>query len=150
MYWIIAALAIAGWVAVLISSRSALQQTCAELRLEFQRQIDSLATKIGALEQAAAARTAGAHVSAVAASGKMESSAGNAVSPAAAQTQATEEITPETLATITETVSALLGRKVHVRSVKVLPALEATVNPWAQGGRAIIQASRDFSQRSRP
>lgn len=150
MYWIIAALAIAGWVAVFISSRSALQRTRSELRLEFQRQIDSLSAKIGALESAASARTAGAPVSAVAAPRKMESAAGNALSPAAAQAQATEEITPETLATITETVAALLGRKVHVRSVKVLPALEATVNPWAQRGRAIVQASRDFSQRSRP
>jgi hypothetical protein len=149
MYWIIAALAIAGCVAVFISSRSALQRTCTELRLEFQRQIDLLSAKIGALEQAAA-RTIGPPVSAVAAPGKMESMAGNAVSPTAAQAQAAEEITPETLARITETVTALLGRKVHVRSVKILAAPDATVNPWAQRGRAIVQASRDFSQRSRP
>jgi hypothetical protein len=150
MYWLLAALVIAGWMALFISLRRTLQRTCSELRLEFQRQIDSLSAKIAALERAAAARTASAPVSAVAAPRKMESSAGNVVSPIAAQVQATEEVTPETLATITETVTALLGRKVHVRSVKILPAPDATVNPWAQRGRAIVQASRDFSQRSRP
>jgi hypothetical protein len=143
MYLLIAVLVVAGWVAVFISSRSALNCTCAELRLEFQQQIDSLSAKIGALEQAAGARSPGA-ISAVAAAGKMESSA------IAAQAQAPEEITPETLATITETVSALLGRKVHVRSVKILPAPDVAVNPWAQHGRAVVQASHDFSQRSRP
>jgi hypothetical protein len=148
MYWLIAAVVIAGGVALFISSRSALQRACTELRLEFQRQIDSLSARIGALERAAAARTSGAPFSAAA--GKMESSAENAVSPTAAQAQATEEITPETLATITETITALLGRKVHVRSVRILPAPDATANPWAQHGRAVIQASHDFSQRSRP
>jgi hypothetical protein len=54
------------------------------------------------------------------------------------------------LATIAETVAALLGRKVQIRSVKILPVPDAIANPWAQRGRAIVQASHDFSQRSRP
>lgn len=148
MYWLIAALVVAGWVAVFISSRSTLNRTCAQLRVEFQRQIDSLSAKVGSLERADGTWTAPSSVTP--GSGKIEPPAGNAVWPIAAQAQATEEITPEILATITETVTALLGRKVHVRSVKILPAPDATANPWAQRGRAIVQASRDFSQRSRP
>jgi hypothetical protein len=139
MYWLIAGLVIAGWMTVFVSSRSARKRTCAELRLEFQRQIDSLSAKIEVLERAAGARTVAAPASIV--PGKIDSPASDAL--------AAEEITPETLATITETISALLGRKVRVRSVKVLPVPEAAVNPWAQRGRAIVQASHDFSQRSR-
>jgi len=149
MYWLIAGLVIAGWMAVFVSSRRMLKRTCAELRLEFQRQIDSQSAKIEALERTAKPRAA-SPVSAVAAPGKTESSPGNVASPNATRTQAHEEITPETLKTITETVTALLGRKVHVRSVKILPAPDATVSPWAQHGRAVVQASHDFSQRSRP
>jgi C4-dicarboxylate-specific signal transduction histidine kinase len=135
MYWLIAALVVAGWIAVFISSRSSLQRACAELRSEFQRQIDSLEAKIESLERTVRAPAA---VPAVAASS------------IATQAQPSEKIAPETLATITETVAALLGRKVHVRSAKILPAPDAAANPWAQRGRAIVQASHDFSQRSRP
>ena len=148
MYLLIAALVVAGWVAVFISSRSLLNRTCAQLRLESQRQVDSLSAKIAALEQTDGTWTAPSSVTA--GSGKIEPPAGNAASAMATQSQATEGITPETLARITETVTALLGRKVHVRSVKILPAEDATANPWAQHGRAVVQASHDFSQRSRP
>ncbi len=139
MYWLIAALVIAGSIAVFIRSRRVLEQKSAEL----QRQIDSLSAHIRTLEQTAEARTA------VAESMKTERLAEMAVPSVAAQTHAHEEITPETLATITETVTALLGRKVHVRSVKLLPAADAIANPWAQQGRAVIQASHNFSQRRR-
>ena len=149
MYWLVAALVIAGWMAVLIGSRRTLRSACAELRLEFQRQIDSLSAKIEALERTANAPAAAAPISASAGSRKMESPAGSAVSPIAAQAQSAEEISPETLATIAKTVAVLLGRKVHVRSVKMLPTPDAILNPWAEHGRAVVQASHNFSQRTR-
>jgi hypothetical protein len=133
MYLLTAAIVIAGWLAMFISLRGTLKRRCAELRLEFQRQIDSLSASVRALQQATDARTA---------------TAPEVLSPR--EGQAPGEITPETLATITEAVTALLGRKVRVRSVKILPTPDAIVNPWAQHGRAVVQASRDFSQRSRP
>jgi hypothetical protein len=132
MYLLTAALVIAGWLAVFISLRRTLKRTCADLRLEFQRQIDSLSASVRALEQAADTR--GTAVSAVSSPG---------------EAQAPEEITPETLATIAETIAALLGRKVHLRSVKILPTPDAIANPWAQHGRAVVQASHNFSQRKR-
>ena len=108
-----------------------LKRTSAELRLEFQRQVDSIAARVAVLEQEVDTPAAPAATS-------------------TAEAQAADEITPETLATIAETVAALLGRKVQIRSVKILPVPDAIANPWAQRGRAIVQASHDFSQRSRP
>ncbi len=148
MYWLIAGLVIAGWMAVFISSRSTLRRTSADLRLEFQRQIDSLSAKIEALERTANAQAA-SPLAAAAARGTMEPRAANAP-PTDAKAEVLDDITPETLKTITETVTALLGRKIRVRSVKILPTPHATVSSWAQHGRAVVQASHDFSQRSRP
>jgi hypothetical protein len=154
MYLLLAALVLAGCAAVLISSRRLLKRTSAELRFEFQRQIDSLSASVRALERGAEARNATSPISAAGAPGEAESWAGKAGSSSAAQAQpplieAPEEVTPETLATITETISALLGRKVHIRSVKILQTPNAIVNPWAQHGRAVVQASRNFASRRR-
>jgi hypothetical protein len=131
MYLLTTAIVIAGCLAVFVGLRRTLKRTSAELRVEFQRQVDSLAARVAVLEQEVDAPTAPAALS-------------------TAGAQAADEITPETLATIAETVAALLGRKVKIRSVKILPAPDAIANPWAQRGRAIVQASHDFSQRSRP
>jgi hypothetical protein len=131
MYLLTTAIIIAACLAVFVGLRRTLKRTYAELRLEFQRQVDSLAARVAALEQEVDVPTAPAALS-------------------TAEAQAADEITPETLATINETVAALLGRKVQIRSVKILPAPDAIANPWAQRGRAIVQASHDFSQRSRP
>jgi hypothetical protein len=138
MYLLVAALVIAGWMVVLISSRRTLNRTRAELRLEFQRQFDSLSAKLHALERNANEQADSAAISA------------GAGSRDGMQAKTPDEITPETLVAISETVTALLGKKVHIRSVKILPAPSAGVNPWAQHGRAVVQASHDFSQRSRP
>ena len=132
MYFLTAAMVIAGWLIVFVGLRLELKRTCAEFRAEFQRQIHSLSTRLEVLDRAAVTRTA---------------TASAVLSPGEAQ--APEEIAPETLATIAETITGLLGRKVHIRSVKVLPAPDAVVNPWAQQGRAVVQASHNFSQRKR-
>jgi hypothetical protein len=126
-YMLIAALVITGWVLVYISSRRALRRTREELRVEFQRQINALAANVNAPERTAA----------------------SAARSQATVTQAPEEITPETLATITETIAALLGRKVRIRSVKMLETPSAVANPWAQQGRVIVQASHNVAQRGR-
>ncbi|MGD0268501.1 MAG: hypothetical protein ABSB14_05520 [Candidatus Sulfotelmatobacter sp.] len=131
MYLLTTAIIIAACLAVFVGLRRTLKRTSAELRLEFQRQVDSLAARVAVLEQEVDAPAAPAATS-------------------TAEAQAADEITPETLATIAETVAALLGRKVQIRSVKILPVPDAIANPWAQRGRAIVQASHDFSQRSRP
>jgi hypothetical protein len=124
---LIAALVIAGWVLVYISSRRALRRTREELRLEFQRQINALSANVNAPERTAA----------------------SAARPQAIVSQVPEEITSETLATIAETITSLLGRKVRIRSVKMLETPSAVANPWAQQGRVIVQASHNVAQRGR-
>jgi hypothetical protein len=114
---------------------ASIESLTAELREEFQRQIESLSLRIKALEERAAPSAPSTKTT--------ESLAESATE------QTTEEITPETLATITETITALIGRKVHVRSVKILPTPPALANPWAQHGRAVVQASHNFTQRKR-
>jgi hypothetical protein len=131
MYLLTTAIVIAAGLMVFVGLRRSLRRTSAELRLEFQRQADSLAARVAILEQEIDAPAVPAARS-------------------TAEAQAADEISPETLATIAKTVATLLGRKVQIRSVKILPAPDAIANPWAQRGRAIVQASHDFSQRSRP
>ncbi|MFY9645770.1 MAG: hypothetical protein WAK29_11370 [Terriglobales bacterium] len=126
IYILVAALVTAGWAAAYIGSRRAQRRTIADLRREFQGQIDSLTAQVIALERTSRPETAPA--------------------PAKAQTT-TEQVTPETLRAITETVSALLGKKVRVLSVKTLPTPEAAVSSWAQQGRVVVQASHNFAQR---
>jgi len=142
MYWLTAAL-VAAWLALLISSRRMLKNTVAELRLEFQRQIDSLSAQVRDLKEAGGAR------SAAVATGKTDTSVAASAPAQVAVAQGADEITPETLAKIAETITALLGRKVQIRSVKVVPTTDAIANPWAQQGRAVIQASRNFASRRR-
>jgi methylmalonyl-CoA carboxyltransferase large subunit len=52
-----------------------------------------------------------------------------------------EEVTPEILVVIAAAVTAFLGKKVRIRSAKMLlPALEGA-NPWSLQGRVTIHAS---------
>ena len=145
MYFLTATLVIARWVVLFIALRRGLARRCEELRVEFQQQIDLLSASVATLERTIAASNAPAK-------GESTVTSAGAASEAVAQgplAQASDEITPETLATITKTITALLGRKIHVRSVKLLATPDAASNPWAQNGRAVIQASHNFSQRKR-
>lgn len=143
LYLLTAALMIVGWLAVFVSMRRMLKRTGAEVRLEFQRQIEALSAKIKDLEEAANARIADVGP-------EREASAAPILAQAQAPTpQASETITPETLAKITDTITALLGRKVQIRSVKILEIPETISSPWAQHGRAVIQASHNFAWRRR-
>ncbi|MGA7288684.1 MAG: hypothetical protein WBX02_11355 [Terriglobales bacterium] len=145
MYLLTATLVIAGGVVLSIALRRGLARRCEELRLEFRRQIDSLSANVTALERTIATRNAPAK-------GESTVTRAGATSEAVAQgplMQVSDEITPETLAAITKTITALLGRKIHVRSVRLLATPDAASNPWAQNGRAVIQASHNFSQRKR-
>ena len=51
------------------------------------------------------------------------------------------EVTPEILVVIAAAVTAFLGKKVRIRSAKMLQSPHEVVNPWSQQGRAIVQAS---------
>jgi len=141
---LITVLVIAGWLALFIGSRRMLKRECAELRFEFQHQIDSLSAKVKDLVETVGTRTV-----AVAPGKTKASAASSAAELQIPATDASGEITPETLATISNTVTALLGRKVHISSVKILETPNVMANPWAQHGRAVVQASRNFASRRR-
>ncbi len=51
------------------------------------------------------------------------------------------EITPEILVMLAAAATAYLGKEVRVRSAKMLQSPYEVINPWAQHGRVIIQAS---------
>ncbi|HSY65447.1 MAG TPA: hypothetical protein VK829_12675 [Terriglobales bacterium] len=143
-YSIIVALIAAGLLAVSISLLRILKRTLTDLHLEFQQQIDALSAKVGILERNPIAQSA-ASVSTL--SGKVASQAADEAEPCAAQVP--EEITAETLVKIADTVTALLGKKVRIRSVRIVQQQNVIVNPWAQQGRIVIQASHNLAQRGR-
>jgi hypothetical protein len=145
IYITIAVLAVAGWVSLFIVSRRSIQSECAALRVEFERQIGAVSAEVRrsqlrALQPAADAQTA--------------SSSARALAPvtalaAANPVQQTDEITPETVAMITKTITALLGKKIRVLSVKLLQMPNVTPESWAHQGRVVVQASHNLVQRGR-
>ena len=68
--------------------------------------------------------------------------------PAKSTPPVTPEVTPEVLVVIAAAVTAFLGKKVRIRSAKLLETPYELFNPWAQQGRAIVQASHNLGQRS--
>ena len=140
IYITIAVLAVAGWVSLFIVSRRSIQSECAALRVEFERRIDAVSGEVRALQPAAGAPNASssanalAHVTALAAANPV---------------QQTDEITPETVAMITKTITALLGKKIRVLSVKLLQMPNVAPESWAHQGRVVVQASHNLVQRGR-
>jgi type VI protein secretion system component VasF len=59
-----------------------------------------------------------------------------------AEAPAEENVSPEILAVIAVAVTAFLGKKVKIRSAHLMH----TVTPWAQVGRAIVQASHNLNR----
>jgi hypothetical protein len=136
IYITIAVLAVAGWVSLFAISRRAIESECAALRVEFERRISAVSAEVKALQPAADAHDASplAHVTAQAAANPV---------------QQTDEITPETVAMITKTITALLGKKIRVLSVKLLQMPNVTPESWAHQGRVVVQASHNLVQRGR-
>jgi methylmalonyl-CoA carboxyltransferase large subunit len=56
------------------------------------------------------------------------------------------EVTPEIMLVIAAAVTAFLGKKVRIRSARILYSHES-FNPWSQQGRAVVQASHNVAQR---
>jgi hypothetical protein len=55
-------------------------------------------------------------------------------------------VEPEILLVIAATVTAFLGKKVRIRSAKMLQSPYEIINPWAQQGRVSVQASHRLSR----
>jgi len=68
--------------------------------------------------------------------------------PAPTSTGSPQEVTAETLSVIAAAVTAFLGKKVRVRSAKLLQTPYGA-DRWARQGRVMIQASHNLVQRGR-
>lgn len=106
-------------------------QAVSERQLAMERQLGELAGAIKTLQ----ARVA-------------ELSQPPALQPAAAAAKEavhreTGEVTPEMLVVIAAAVTAFLGKKVRIRSAKMLHSPYEVVNPWSQQGRMLIHASHN-------
>ncbi|MGA3211354.1 MAG: hypothetical protein ABSD20_08595 [Terriglobales bacterium] len=65
----------------------------------------------------------------------------------AAVSRKEEEVAPEVLIVIAAAVTAFLGKKVRIRSAKMLQSPYEVVNPWSQQGRVFVQASHNLRSR---
>jgi len=67
--------------------------------------------------------------------------------PTSKSIRSSREVTPETLSVIAAAVTAFLGKKVRVRSAKMLPPY--AVDRWVRQGRELVQTSHNLAQRGR-
>jgi hypothetical protein len=146
---------IAGWAAAYLSLRELLKQRCQELRREFQAQAKILDARVRLLEDARSASPTAVPVSQAVAHAEPGPKPAERAAPIAWPTTvaapvAFEEVPPETMALIEETVNGFLGQKVRIRSAKKLPApppaahaSSTSADPWAQQGRLFVQSSHE-------
>ena len=106
--------------------------------IELKRQVASLSEKVGRLAQEITQ-----HSQAMA---ELAKRLGAPAAPEAPQPSITYEkvVGPELLVIITAAVTVFLGKKVRIRSAKMLQSPYEIVNPWSQQGRVSVQASHSL------
>ena len=62
--------------------------------------------------------------------------------------RSSQQVTPKTLSVIAAAVTEFLGKKVRIRSARMLQTPYA-VGRWAQQGRVTVQTSHNITQRGR-
>jgi hypothetical protein len=131
---VIAVLVAAGCVLGYVGLWFMLRQAATERHEEAKSQLSALKDALQAIEAKVAelSRLVAAPASAPVAEA--------AVTKEVAQPEK-EEVTPETLVVIAAAVTAYLGKKVRIRSAKLLRPALAVANSWSQQGRALIHAS---------
>jgi hypothetical protein len=131
----------------------AFKQAFSELRRANELQINSLTSTLKALETRVAELSsgldAGSDRSATkpsAAAPRLASVANTGTTAATPQTVAPsqEEVSPEILVMIAAAVTSFMGKKVRIRSARMLQSPYEIVNPWSQQGRVFIQASHNL------
>ena len=66
------------------------------------------------------------------------------VTEASDASAAETSVSPDVLVIIAAAVSAFLGKKIRIRSAKMLQSPYEVVNPWSQQGRVSVQASHSL------
>jgi methylmalonyl-CoA carboxyltransferase large subunit len=156
---IAAALVAAGCLLTYARLRRAFRNDVAELRRAAEHRLDDLANlvrtleaQIAALKAAPAAPAPVVLVPVAAPAGKAEAAVASPKPVVAAPKEVAaapkeEDVTPEILLVMAAAVTAFLGKKVRIRSAKMLQSPYEIVNPWAQQGRVFVQASHNLRPR---
>ena len=150
---IVAVLVAAGCAITYFALQGRQRQLISDLQRKSQRQFEELTAAIKALESRVAAlsqpllvRPGDVRPEAVpvAKTEVLPPAAKQAVQP---QPKKAEEVTPEILVVIAAAVTAFLGKRVRIRSAKMLQSPYEIVNPWSQQGRVFVQASHNLRSR---
>jgi hypothetical protein len=64
------------------------------------------------------------------------------------ESKSSHEVTPHTLSVIAAAVTEFLGKKVRIRSARMLQTHDE-VDRWARHGRLVAQTSHNLTQRGR-
>lgn len=120
-------------------SRREFRRSLSELGDKTNRQLNLLSDAVKSLEAEFAQLRKSVPTESTAAATPVSSPPTPAVAAREAQ-----EITPDILVVLAAAVTAFLGKKVRIRSAKMLQSPYEIVNPWAQQGRAIVQASHNL------
>ena len=150
---IIAALIVVSCLITYLSSQRTLKQASADARQRLELRLEGFTGTIAALE----VRVAELTLTTAALSVRSPMTAATVASDAALTNGAVSqprakpdgEIPTEILIVIGAAVTSFLGKKVRIRSAKMLQSPYEIVNPWAQQGRVIVQASHSLRSWSR-
>jgi hypothetical protein len=115
-----AVIVIAGWIAGYLVLRWVLQRSINKVRAELEGEIEAFHH---APDPAA--------------------NSGNGF-PTVGPVQNLDELTPETVSALGQSLSAFVGREVRISSVKKLPVSYAMSNPWAREGCVLVQNSHQL------
>jgi hypothetical protein len=130
----LAALILVGYAAVYLNMRRDLARTVEKLRAEWAEKLTMLMIADRLQEKEAMPAQAG----------KVAAAPPVPIAPSPAIAKG--EVSPDTLLVIAAAVTASLGKKVRLRSAKMLYSHES-FNPWSQQGRAVVHASHNVAQR---
>jgi len=136
-------------------ARQAFSRSLAEMSETMRQQVNSLRTSLSTLQMEVADLQKAAGARQEVSFGAPSTSVSTAA-PAPVRRDVTtheppevshEEISPETLVMIAAAVTSFLGKRVRIRSAKMLQSPYEIVNPWAQQGRVFVQASHNVRSR---
>lgn len=150
---IVAVLVAAGCAITYFSLQGRQRRLISDLQRNSQRQFEELTAMLKTLESRVAGLSQPLLVPPQAVRPEAVPAAKTVVLPPAVKpavppkAEKAEEVTPEMLVVIAAAVTAFLGKKVRIRSAKMLQSPYEIVNPWSQQGRVFVQASHNLRSR---
>lgn len=151
-FLIAAVLVVVGCLLTYFSLQRALRHSLSELETATNRQLEALAATVNALETRVAGLATPARLPAGSAPALHSVSAPVVQTAAALPVGAPhvlpqQDVSPDLLVVIAAAVTVFLGKKVRIRSAKMLQSPYEIVNPWSQQGRVFVQASHNLRSR---